>query len=635
MTSENKRFVLKKISKLFENKETHYRNLFRDAVKQYKFLTNSTSVKSLLPNPNKKNREYQEGLVNYCHELCSNFEKEGINYFLAYGNLLGAYRNGRFISWDDDFDIEMLREDYNKLKQYCEKNFIIIPNEGISYSDFHRFQIFDKYLKKYPNQILYSLTPDCIKLIKGTSIENSFQLDCLVLDYYNEECNLKQHWTYLAKLKNRLKQLTTDNEVLDIFNKEIKQNDDVLKDKISSKIYYGIDSWSSYDRYRANDFFKKEDYLPAKKITFNGKDFLAPNNPEKILRLNYGDIDSFPTNLDLNRHLDKQKNCKELLKKQRFFNKNYSEEKKLVIKFLENNFLRKTERYKQNFRKKYGEVKFLKQIIDIKTMKCGNKELRKHQLSEFEFCKEMIDKINKINLPYFLVGGTLIGALRHGGYVPWDDDFDIGMMRKDYEKIQAFAKDNFIEIPPLKTLDRVYQFEQMNEYLKKYPNQIIFLQGAHWLRFIKGTNLLDVNYFEVFAHDYFAENYSMEEHKKYLQEIKLKATKTKNYEEKINLYKSEMQNNPNFVNFSSKIYYGLDSIGSYIINPVEFMTQDMIFPLKKMKFEDSEFYVPNDSKAYIEIQYKNFMNFPSHLEIAPTVNEKIEMYNKINKIKRV
>lgn len=127
----------------------------------------------------------------------------------------------------------------------------------------------------------------------------------------------------------------------------------------------------------------------------------------------------------------------------------------------------------------------------------------------------------------------------------------------------------------------------------------------------------------------------MEEHKKYLQEIKLKATKTKNYEEKINLYKSKMQNNPNFVDFSSKIYYGLDSIGSYIINPVEFMTQDMIFPLKKMKFEDSEFYVPNDSKAYIEIQYKNFMNFPSHLEIAPTVNEKIEMYNKINKIKRV
>lgn len=635
MTSENKRFVLKKIKKHFEDKETRYKNLYKNAVRQYKFLTSSTDVKSLLPNPNKKDREYQENLVNYCHELCSTFENEGINYFLAYGNLLGAYRNGRFIPWDDDFDVEILREDYNKLKQYCEKNFINIPTEGILYSDYHRFSIFDKYLQKYPNQVLYSLTPDCIKLIKGTSIKNCFHLDCLVLDYFKEDCDLKQHWTYLAKVRDKLKQTETDKEVLEIFEKEIEQNNNVLKNEKSSKIYYGIDSWSSYDRYRANDFFKEEDYLPARKITFNGKEFLAPNNPERVLRLNYGDIDNFPTKLDINRHLKKQRNCEELLEKQSLakkensLKKEFSEEKKLVIKFLKNKIEKKTEKYKQKFVEKYGEVKFLKQIIDIKTMKCGNEQLRKHQLSEFEFCKEMINKIDEIKLPYFLVGGSLIGAIRHGGYIPWDDDFDIGMMRKDYEKMQNFAKDNFIEIPPLKTLDRIYQFEQMNEYVEKYPNQIIFLQGPHWLRFIKGTNLLDIKYFEVFAHDYFAENYSMEEHKKYLQEIKLKASKTKNYKEKINLYKTEMQNNPNFVDFSSKIYYGLDSIGSYIINPAEFMTQDMIFPLKKMKFEDSELCVPNDSKAYIEIQYKNFMDFPKHLQIAPTINEQIKMYNKI------
>ena len=63
------------------------------------------------------------------------------------------------------------------------------------------------------------------------------------------------------------------------------------------------------------------------------------------------------------------------------------------------------------------------------------------------------------------------------------------------------------------------------------------------------------------------------------------------------------------------------------------MTQNMIFPLKRLKFEDTEFSVPNDSKAYIEIQYKNFMNFPNHFEVAPTVNEKINMYKKIKGIK--
>ena len=53
-----------------------------------------------------------------------------------------------------------------------------------------------------------------------------------------------------------------------------------------------------------------------------------------------------------------------------------------------------------------------------------------------------IDRIcKKYNIRYFAEWGTLIGAVRHGGFVPWDDDMDIGMLRKDYERFKEVAKD--------------------------------------------------------------------------------------------------------------------------------------------------------------------------------------------------
>ena len=62
-------------------------------------------------------------------------------------------------------------------------------------------------------------------------------------------------------------------------------------------------------------------------------------------------------------------------------------------------------------------------------------ELRKLQLISVEILKELDRVCNKLQIPYFLYAGTAIGAVRHKGFIPWDDDIDIGFFRDDYERL--------------------------------------------------------------------------------------------------------------------------------------------------------------------------------------------------------
>lgn len=69
----------------------------------------------------------------------------------------------------------------------------------------------------------------------------------------------------------------------------------------------------------------------------------------------------------------------------------------------------------------------------------GETTLRQCQLVQLHLL-HVFDRICKENgLQYLLEGGTLLGAMRHNGFIPWDDDLDVGMPRKDYEKFLKIA----------------------------------------------------------------------------------------------------------------------------------------------------------------------------------------------------
>ncbi len=66
-------------------------------------------------------------------------------------------------------------------------------------------------------------------------------------------------------------------------------------------------------------------------------------------------------------------------------------------------------------------------------MEYASSTLRRLQLTELEILIEIDRVCRELDISYFLDGGTLLGAARHEGFIPWDDDVDIGMVRNDYD----------------------------------------------------------------------------------------------------------------------------------------------------------------------------------------------------------
>ena len=122
--------------------------------------------------------------------------------------------------------------------------------------------------------------------------------------------------------------------------------------------------------------------------------------------------------------------------------------------------------------------------------------LRKIQLCELMCLKEIKRICDKNSIPYFLIGGTLIGAVRHKGFIPWDDDIDVGMLRKDYDRFLEIAKTEidsenfFLQVP--ETEENCYDYEIAR----------VRLNGTHFVqKHRKSLNLHDGFFAEIIPYD--------------------------------------------------------------------------------------------------------------------------------------
>lgn len=72
-------------------------------------------------------------------------------------------------------------------------------------------------------------------------------------------------------------------------------------------------------------------------------------------------------------------------------------------------------------------------------------ELQKLQSDMLTVLAKLDELCQKYGIEYFAIGGTLLGAIRHKGYIPWDDDMDLGMLYSDYQKFINIPEEEFAE----------------------------------------------------------------------------------------------------------------------------------------------------------------------------------------------
>ena len=245
-------------------------------------------------------REIQQmelGIMEYIHEVC---QKIGVKYFLAYGSLIGAVRHKGFIPWDDDMDICMLREDYEKLQDYLIAN----PDERYEVMSYkNNLNYVYPFMKVQDNQT-YLLEED-VRIDSNMGI----YVDIFPVDGYEDDSVFKDKMTRLIKKRQlscyTFKGITNTKSLLNsliryisviIFyftntNKHIRGIDELAQSR-------KVDDYELVDYLIYKDMNKpvwKREWL-NQTITgvFEGKEFMIPKDYHEILTSDYGDYTQLP-----------------------------------------------------------------------------------------------------------------------------------------------------------------------------------------------------------------------------------------------------------------------------------------------------------------------------------------------------
>lgn len=269
--------------------------------------------------------------------------------------------------------------------------------------------------------------------------------------------------------------------------------------------------------------------------------------------------------------------------------------------------------------------------------------LRNIQLLYIELLRFIDNVCTKYDIDYWIDYGTLLGAVRHDGFIPWDDDVDISIMKEDYEKLidvlpKEISKYSYLKEECglsllrenhenyFKDFRSVYDFEDSEGYLDE--GKYLFLQFA-WMKPYVKIDFFPKDYIKNDKLDYFKKNYVSTKYE-FNNDIK---NGKRRFDDELSI-KNEK------IGFTyEKTDYFNDSLDTLELSPVWIYETNKMFPLSKINFEGYKFKCPKDYDHCLSVGIsKNYMQLPELIEthnIIPFINNqfnsKDEMDEKFQK----